>query len=823
MWNEYGKVAIEATRHIQKKGEHPRKSWNIFAQEFFGAGTDGANKGCPRSAYLGLCEDGLVAGVPSGDYVREQKGKKLNKSYALQAVRMLCNDSSLENDIPDELWSKVMEVIGGSPENHDNQMNVVLALWHEGMIVKAGNIRKIGMDYDIYSEREQAKQEPTPYQYNEIPHRLDNQILYVLEDITNLANVWNIYCRQKGMPSEINKATSAKPIVRDIMRKNDLKSTFDVIEIAFQFAAEQGVSQDRLKAKTDELNNYFRKASFGYQLTENRIVRVDSSDKDTQQKTKQILKSENYDDEKVTHHRNGDNEKTPETSKNYYDGGFWHLQKGRYDAAIEDFTESLKQEPYNLNALLNRSSAWAKKGEYDKAIADCNEIIRLKNDFSSAWSYRGAAWYNKGEYDKAIEDLNRALFLEPNDVNAWEVRGDAFLKKKKFDKAITDYKEAYRLSPADEKIIQKQTVAMTLKTSKELSEETTSIGQKEKQNRIDFLVKWFHKNYKDPAYLLPHDSKEGGYQWIYGGPCDAKEELINRSPEESEEIIEAAVREIESDGLFDWSPDPKSENYNSKEKSTYNSVSKDMHKAINTRLNTIQNATPLAESFEWNSSNQKIRHIPVSVSNTMLWKNNMERLHDEISDIKNNNRLSNTHAALISEIERLESRLEKYKNSPQQIHDEMNTILKSVQLLENEEGITNDVHTQRFKEILNICVLDIKGDVPEVQEVVEKRKKMRLTQLPEEEQNLLTSITEKVIPYIEEEQVKQDIEQDVEAFKENQNDADSQEKTFKSYRWVSRLSRMLDLLRENAPGFLKAVGLVVINKIIEIMFKVFGP
>lgn len=76
----YGKVAIEVTKHIQETGEHPRKSWNDFSEEIFGKGTDQANKSCPRSAYLGLCEDGLIAGVPSGDYVREQKGKKLNKS-----------------------------------------------------------------------------------------------------------------------------------------------------------------------------------------------------------------------------------------------------------------------------------------------------------------------------------------------------------------------------------------------------------------------------------------------------------------------------------------------------------------------------------------------------------------------------------------------------------------------------------------------------------------------------------------------------------------------------------------------------------------------
>ena len=136
IWNKYGKVAIEATKHIQETKKYPRKAWQDFAEKTFGTGTHGANKDCPRNAYLGLCEDGLVTGVPSGDYVREQKGKKLNKSYAVQAVRMLCRDSSLGNLRSKELWNRIMEVIEDGPDNHNNQMDVVLALWHEGMIVR---------------------------------------------------------------------------------------------------------------------------------------------------------------------------------------------------------------------------------------------------------------------------------------------------------------------------------------------------------------------------------------------------------------------------------------------------------------------------------------------------------------------------------------------------------------------------------------------------------------------------------------------------------------------------------------------------------------
>ena len=345
--------------------------------------------------------------------------------------------------------------------------------------------------------------------------------------------------------------------------------------------------------------------------------------------------------------------------------------------------------------------------------------------------------------------------------------------------------------------------------------------QKTKQERIDSLVEWFHENYEDPVHRLPYNSKEGGYQWIYGGPYDANEELTGRFPEESEEIIEAAVKEIESDGIFDWAPTSKPEDYDyGNEELLDNNDSEDKHKAIKDRLDTVQKATPLAESVEWNSSNQKIRITPASVNNIALWEGDLERLHDEISDIKNNNRLSNSHADIILEIERLESRFEKYKNSPQQIHDEMEITLRSVQRIESEEGITNDVHTQRFKEILEVCILDIKGDVPEVQEVIKKRNNLRLTQLPDDEQDSLLSIAKDVTPYIEDELIKQDMEQDCEAFKENHNAVDFQEKTYKTYRWISRMSRMLFLRLKNDSDIWKTIKLFLINKFIEIISKI---
>jgi len=71
-------------------------------------------------------------------------------------------------------------------------------------------------------------------------------------------------------------------------------------------------------------------------------------------------------------------------------------------------------------------------------------------------------------------------------------------------------------------------------------------------DRIDAMVDWFQANFDDPVNDLPYDGREGGYQWMWGGPFDATEELQNAFPSASEQEIAAAVNEIESDGVTEW-------------------------------------------------------------------------------------------------------------------------------------------------------------------------------------------------------------------------------------------------------------------------------
>jgi len=124
---KYGTAAIEAVRlYRQGLTKSPQDAWEKATSKIFGWGTSSQRKGCPRNAFLGLCEEGLVRGVEPGDYTRSQK----NKSYAVDAVAILQRYPSLAGN-HNRLWSKVL---ADEHKKHNSQMDVVIALWNAGLI-----------------------------------------------------------------------------------------------------------------------------------------------------------------------------------------------------------------------------------------------------------------------------------------------------------------------------------------------------------------------------------------------------------------------------------------------------------------------------------------------------------------------------------------------------------------------------------------------------------------------------------------------------------------------------------------------------------------
>ena len=123
------KLAVE--KMVDGTCTNPRDAWTLAISKFSDS-LSVQNKPCPKGAFLGLCQEGLVQGIEPGDYTPSDK----NKEYALKAVKKLKELEDSGNHIASditalELWRKI-----GETKAYNQQMDVVLSLWINGFINK---------------------------------------------------------------------------------------------------------------------------------------------------------------------------------------------------------------------------------------------------------------------------------------------------------------------------------------------------------------------------------------------------------------------------------------------------------------------------------------------------------------------------------------------------------------------------------------------------------------------------------------------------------------------------------------------------------------
>jgi hypothetical protein len=126
MANRYGEAALMAVQmELHGKELTPAQRWQDVVRRLYPTSVSAQKKAGPRGAFLGLCEAGLVKGIPAGDYASGNR----NKDYAVAAVALL--RAGTHKSVT-QLWAAVTD---GDGTVHNSQMDVVLALWKNGLIV----------------------------------------------------------------------------------------------------------------------------------------------------------------------------------------------------------------------------------------------------------------------------------------------------------------------------------------------------------------------------------------------------------------------------------------------------------------------------------------------------------------------------------------------------------------------------------------------------------------------------------------------------------------------------------------------------------------
>jgi len=98
------------------------------------------------------------------------------------------------------------------------------------------------------------------------------------------------------------------------------------------------------------------------------------------------------------------------------------LQQQRYEAAIEQFTVVLEDDPTHVSALINRGVAHAGLGQHDRAIADYTAAIGLEPGTYVPYKNRAITHAEQGDVATAIADYEQYLCLSRNDPSEADER-----------------------------------------------------------------------------------------------------------------------------------------------------------------------------------------------------------------------------------------------------------------------------------------------------------------------------------------------------------------------------------------------------------------
>lgn len=123
--NKYAQVAVNTVEAFKiNPNIAVIETWDQQAAIIFGEEISLNRQGCAKSAFLGLCEEGAIVGIPKGNYTKSI----LNKEYALKAVEYLRKNNKKISAIG--LW----RAIGLGGKTHNQQIDVINELFRREML-----------------------------------------------------------------------------------------------------------------------------------------------------------------------------------------------------------------------------------------------------------------------------------------------------------------------------------------------------------------------------------------------------------------------------------------------------------------------------------------------------------------------------------------------------------------------------------------------------------------------------------------------------------------------------------------------------------------
>lgn len=127
--------------------------------------------------------------------------------------------------------------------------------------------------------------------------------------------------------------------------------------------------------------------------------------------------------------------------------GLYYLAKNEDEKAAEDFAKLLEADDDNIGALNALAEALTNQKKFDEALKLIERVIAANPKASIGYTARARIRVMQGDEAGGLEDLNKALETDGNDVAALLMRARYYYGKKEIDKAKADVDRALTIRP----------------------------------------------------------------------------------------------------------------------------------------------------------------------------------------------------------------------------------------------------------------------------------------------------------------------------------------------------------------------------------------
>ncbi len=123
------------------------------------------------------------------------------------------------------------------------------------------------------------------------------------------------------------------------------------------------------------------------------------------------------------------------------------IERGKYDAAVEEYQMAARINPDDVNAYVGLSKALGKLGDNEGELAALKRARDLRPNDPRSPNALGMAYERQGKLDDAANYYSQAARLDSQYSDARVNLGNVFLRQGKLEEAVASYEDALRINP----------------------------------------------------------------------------------------------------------------------------------------------------------------------------------------------------------------------------------------------------------------------------------------------------------------------------------------------------------------------------------------